>query len=69
VGEQFIEKNEPAPVKEKKQSSISPEPLKHPKEAEKDVLSQKAKMKIGRWGEEYALKCLMESLICQVSRR
>jgi len=68
VGEQFIEKNEPAPAKEKKQSSISPEPLKHPKEAERDVLSQKAKMKIGRWGEEYVLKCLKEKLSAKYTK-
>ncbi|MCX7811237.1 MAG: DUF3883 domain-containing protein [Leptospiraceae bacterium] len=68
VGEQFIEKTEPAPAKEKKQSSISPEPLKHPKEAERDVLSQKAKMKIGRWGEEYVFKLLKKELSAKYTK-
>jgi hypothetical protein len=59
---QFIEKPVPAPAKDKKRISISPEPPEHPKEVDGDVLSQKAKMAIGRWGEEYALKCLKEIL-------
>lgn len=56
---QSIEKTEPSSPKEKKQIST---PLETPKEIDRDVLSQKAKMAIGRWGEEYALKCLKKNL-------
>lgn len=58
---QVLEKAEPeSSEREKTHSKPQPSP-KPPKETEREVLSQGAKMAIGRWGEEYVFKYLREN--------